>query len=324
MADNSSIPVASGNETFANKDIAGVKFPKHISYDSSGAEVLISTETTLSALNSKIPASPATAGNQTTANSSLSSLNTVLGVKTDGKSTATDTTSVSAMSVWKQISASVQAIATSIAGTLTVGLPSGASTSANQSTGNSTLSSLLTLFGDKTDAKSTATDGTSVSVMQVLKQISASSQGATPAGTNHMGKVQIGDGTNNAVVKAASTAAAVTDPSLVVSIRPDSLKDTFAEYETVAASQTDQVMGATGASGDYLAGVLIVPGTASCGAVSIKDGSGSSISIFAGGGTTALPTLAPIFVPLGIYSTGGAWKITTGANVTVIGVGDFT
>lgn len=42
------------------------------------------------------------------------------GAKADAKSTATDTTSVSAMSVWKQISASVQAVATSVAATLTV------------------------------------------------------------------------------------------------------------------------------------------------------------------------------------------------------------
>lgn len=41
------------------------------------------------------------------------------GAKADAKSTATDTTAVSAMSVWKQISASVQAIASSVAGTLT-------------------------------------------------------------------------------------------------------------------------------------------------------------------------------------------------------------
>lgn len=46
--------------------------------------------------------------------------NVTLGTKADAKSTATDTTAVTAMSVWKQISASVQAIATSIAGTLTV------------------------------------------------------------------------------------------------------------------------------------------------------------------------------------------------------------
>jgi hypothetical protein len=96
------------------------------------------------------------------------------------------------------------------------------------------------------------------------------------------------------------------------------------EYEPVAASQTDQALGATGALGDYLSHLIIVPATAAAGAVSIKDGSGSSISIFVGGGTTALPTLAPLVVFLGMKSTSGAWKVTTGTNVSAIGVGDFT
>lgn len=96
------------------------------------------------------------------------------------------------------------------------------------------------------------------------------------------------------------------------------------EYETVAASASDQALGATGAAGDYLSGLLIVPATTAAGAVSIKDGSGTAISVFAGGGTTALTTLIPFFVPLGIKSTDGAWKVTTGSNVSVIAVGNFT
>jgi len=86
-------------------------------------------------------------------------------------------------------------------------------------------------------------------------------------------------------------------------------------------------MGATGAQYDYLAGVLIVPATAAAGVVSITDGNGSAITIFAGGGTTALPTLAPIMVPLGLYAlaaTTPGWKITTGTNVSAIGIGKFT
>lgn len=96
------------------------------------------------------------------------------------------------------------------------------------------------------------------------------------------------------------------------------------EYETVAASQTNQAMGATGAAGDYLAGVLIIPATTAAAAVTIKDGSLGAITIFAGGATTALVTLIPFFVPLGIKSTNGAWQITTGANVSAIGIGNFT
>jgi hypothetical protein len=97
-------------------------------------------------------------------------------------------------------------------------------------------------------------------------------------------------------------------------------------YKAVAASATATLFGATGATGDYLDGVLIIPATAAAGVVSITDGGGSAITIFAGGGTTALPTLAPFFVPVGAISSGGAggWKVTTGTNVSVIGVGNFT
>lgn len=96
------------------------------------------------------------------------------------------------------------------------------------------------------------------------------------------------------------------------------------EYETVAASQADQVLGTTGAVGDYLSHLLIIPATAAAGPVSIKDGTGAAITVFAGGATTALPTLAPIAVALGVRCNGAAWKVTTGANVSVIAVGNFT
>jgi hypothetical protein len=87
------------------------------------------------------------------------------------------------------------------------------------------------------------------------------------------------------------------------------------------------MLGATGARYDYLAGVLIVPATAAAGAVSIKDGNGSAITIFAGGGTTALADLKPFLVPLGLHalsSTTPGWKVTTLANVSAIGIGRFT
>lgn len=99
--------------------------------------------------------------------------------------------------------------------------------------------------------------------------------------------------------------------------------DLAGEYETIAASATDQALGITGASGDYLKGLLVVPGTTSPGAVSIKDGGGSAITVFTGGGSS-VSDLTPFLVPLGLYSTSGAWQVTTGANVTAIGIGNFT
>ena len=97
----------------------------------------------------------------------------------------------------------------------------------------------------------------------------------------------------------------------------------LSEYETVAASSTNQVLGATGAAGDYLAGVLIVPSSTSPGAVTAKDGAGSPIPLFAGG-TSSLSNLVPFFVPLGIKSSGGAWSLTTGAGLTALVSGNFT
>lgn len=93
------------------------------------------------------------------------------------------------------------------------------------------------------------------------------------------------------------------------------------KYETVAASQTDQVLGATGSLGDILEHLIIVPGTTGAGTVSIKDGGGSAINVFV---TGTLADLKPIIVPIGAKSTSGAWKVTTGANVTVIAVGQFS
>ena len=96
------------------------------------------------------------------------------------------------------------------------------------------------------------------------------------------------------------------------------------DYKGVAAGATNTMLGATGAAGDYLGGILIIPGTTAAGAVSVKDGALSAFTVFAGGGTTALTSLIPFFVPIGAKSVNGGWQVTTGANVTAVGVGDFT
>lgn len=102
------------------------------------------------------------------------------------------------------------------------------------------------------------------------------------------------------------------------------LERSAGQYETVAASQTDQILGATGGIGDFLAGLLIVPATTGAGTVSIRDGNGSAINVFI---TGTLADLRPIWIPLGIKAinaTTPGWKITTGANVSVVCVGNFT
>lgn len=92
-------------------------------------------------------------------------------------------------------------------------------------------------------------------------------------------------------------------------------------YETVAAGQTTQTLGATGGKGDYLSRVIIVPATTSPGVVTVIDGS-TTVIAFAGG-ASSLTELKPITVEVGTVSVNGAWKITTGTNVSVMAIGDF-
>jgi hypothetical protein len=120
-------------------------------------------------------------------------------------------------------------------------------------------------------------------------------------------------GATNTKIDTLNTAVASTVPSPVQAKNPD--------YETAAASATDQIMGTTGAAGDYLSHVIIQPTTTSPGNVIIKDGS-TTILTFPGG-ASSVTTLAPFMVPLGLTAA-TAWKITTGANVSAVGVGDFT
>ena len=101
----------------------------------------------------------------------------------------------------------------------------------------------------------------------------------------------------------------------------ESLDDAL-EYETVAASQTDQMLGATGAVGDYLEKLLVIPASTSPGAVSIEDGSTNTV-VFTGG-ASSVSNLVPVTIDLGIASVSGGWEITTGANVSVIAFGLFT
>jgi hypothetical protein len=93
-------------------------------------------------------------------------------------------------------------------------------------------------------------------------------------------------------------------------------------YQTVANSTAQACGPSGGAAGDRLAGVLLVPSSLSPGAVTIKDGSGSAITVFAGG-TNSLLTLHPFFVPLGIDSATGAWTVTTSTGLTAVAVGRF-
>lgn len=129
---------------------------------------------------------------------------------------------------------------------------------------------------------------TANTILGRLKALEDAAAASLPAGTAHIGNVQMD----------------------------------FA-YKTVAASQTDQALGAAGAAGDYISHIIVIPTSVSPGAIHIEDNAASNISVFAGG-TDSLLTLHPFVVPIGAASAAGAWTITTGANLSCIVVGKFT
>jgi len=93
------------------------------------------------------------------------------------------------------------------------------------------------------------------------------------------------------------------------------------QYEHVAASQTAQVLGGTGAAGDYIHRLACTVSTASTGTVSILDGASFSHLVLPaspGGG------VGQYDIELNIVSRNGAWKITTGAGVEVLAIGIFS
>ena len=95
-------------------------------------------------------------------------------------------------------------------------------------------------------------------------------------------------------------------------------------YEHVATGQTAQVLGVTGAVGDYLHRLICTVTTGATGNVVIVDGTGSGVLTH-----TVLPASASVVpgvynIELNAVSANGAWKVTTGAGVEVMAVGIFT
>ena len=96
------------------------------------------------------------------------------------------------------------------------------------------------------------------------------------------------------------------------------------EYQTVAPSQTAQALGPTGGkSNDLLQSLIVVPESLSPGKVTLIDGSGSGFAVYFGG-ATSITDITPVTIEFNIRSVNGPWKITTGAAVNVIALGDFT
>lgn len=96
-------------------------------------------------------------------------------------------------------------------------------------------------------------------------------------------------------------------------------KPTAMEYETVAASQTAQILGTSGAPGDYLSHLICVVTTAANSAVTLLDGATSIPVLIDAVG----PGVGTYTIPIGAGCK-TAWKVTTAAGVAVIAVGLFS
>lgn len=92
------------------------------------------------------------------------------------------------------------------------------------------------------------------------------------------------------------------------------------QYETVAASQTAQVLGGSGAAGDYLHRLIVTINTALTSTVTLTDGV-TAIPIVPASVATGVGVLN---IELNMASLTSGWKVTTGAGVTVIAVGQFS
>ena len=90
------------------------------------------------------------------------------------------------------------------------------------------------------------------------------------------------------------------------------------KYEHIAASQTAQVLGATGAAGDYLHRLIITVSKTLTGTVALLDNTTSHVLV------AANSAIGVYSVEVNTKSVNGAWKITTGAGAEVVAIGNFT
>lgn len=92
------------------------------------------------------------------------------------------------------------------------------------------------------------------------------------------------------------------------------------QYETVAASQTTQMLGLAGAPGDYLHRLIVTVNTAATSTVTLTDGV-ISIPVVPANVASGVGVLD---IELNMASGYAGWQVTTGAGVTVIAVGSFS
>ena len=169
---------------------------------------------------------------------------------------------------------------------------------ANETGGN--LAAINTLLGAKTDAKSTATDATSVSAMQVLKQISASVQAPPSQAVTFTGSTDVATQTTLAAAKTDldTIAGAVSSSKVNVNISsgnpttmPVTNTGTFAVQNTSAAGNgktkkwvtgsassngSNTIIAAVGGKKITICGYSLITASTTAVTATFKDGTGGT------------------------------------------------
>ncbi len=194
---------------------------------------------------------------------------------------------------------------------------------------------------------------TDVAAVVADPNLLAAVNSSIPAGTNLIGDVNLRQGgsalsaTNgifsnllvgNAAVATGTGSQGATSPRVTVATDQATnagaalknggvgVVNGASSWETIAASQTGQPLGATGAAGDYLSHCMVYPTSTTPGVVTVFDDTSSAANnvIAFPGGASSVSNLVPFAFPVGAISVTGAWKVTTGANLVVTCYGKFT
>jgi hypothetical protein len=115
-------------------------------------------------------------------------------------------------------------------------------------------------------------------------------------------------------------AANTKTDSLINDVTPALIVPAGREYELVAASSTAP-LGTTGATGDDLDYLVVIPSSVTVGKIQLKDGAGAAFDVFFGG---TLSNLVPFTIPCGLKSRLGAWTVITLTGASVLAVGNFS
>jgi hypothetical protein len=195
-------------------------------------------------------------------------------------------------------------------------------TAANQTTANTSLATIATNTGAAIPAGTAligkvgidqTTSGTTngISVVGVNGSTALGGSGATGAGAQRV----------TVAIDSATVAGTVPVKGGVGVVNGGSF------YQAVAASQTATVLqSSTGATGDYLSHCVIYPTSTSPGVVTVFDNTNTAATsaILFPGGSSSTSNLVPFAIPVGAVSAAGAWKVTTGSNVSVVCFGKFS